>query len=278
MLNIFNEPSELIQYLGTPYTQDCIEAIGYILQTQTQIEQALLLSCNHTHAYLIKSHRNTYIIRSGFTSGYPGEGPKGLASSLQLLLKHNIEVEEINISKKILKKINQAALSDNDLEGISKTKYIRPIQIHEYIYEIYNTIQYQITNDRYYPSELPYSLIDSRLLDLALKFNDDPDYSILTAYTRLEDIIRSKIGANLFSKKLFEKAFCSENNMKSLYFWKDVENEQASNALGRLFTNIFTAYRNERAHSEVDKSHFKQLREFLLINELYLLERESVKK
>ena len=42
--------------------------------------------------------------------------------------------------------------------------------------------------------------------------------------------------------------------------------------------NIFTAYRNERAHSEVDKPYFKQLREFLLINELYLLESETIKR
>lgn len=66
--------------------------------------------------------------------------------------------------------------------------------------------------------------------------------------------------------------------MKSLYFWKNVENENASNALGRLFTNIFTAYRNERAHSEIKKSPPQLFREFLLINELYLLERETSKR
>ena len=88
MLNtLFNQPSEEIQYMGTPYTQDCLEAIGFILQTQQRIEIALLLSYDQRHAYLIKSARNIYIIRSGFSSGYSGEGPKGLASSLQLLFK-----------------------------------------------------------------------------------------------------------------------------------------------------------------------------------------------
>ncbi len=28
--NLFNQPSEEIQYLGTPYTQDCIEAIALV--------------------------------------------------------------------------------------------------------------------------------------------------------------------------------------------------------------------------------------------------------
>lgn len=278
LFNLFNQPSEQIQYLGTPFTQDCLNAIGFILQTQQRIEKALLLSYDQNHAYLVKSDRSTYIIRSGFTSGYLGEGPKGLASSLQLFLKHNIEVEEVCISEKIMKKVNKTSLSNNDLEHILKTKYTRPIQIHEYIYAIYNTLEYQVTNDRYYPTELPYQLIDSRILDLALKFNDDPNYSILTAYTRLEDIVKVKINdRSLFSNNLLKTAFISDKQRQSIYFW-DANNEKISNALGCLFTNIFTVYRNERAHSEVDKPYFKQLREFLLINELYLLEREAIKR
>ena len=111
-------------------------------------------------------------------------------------------------------------------------------------------------------------MIDSRILDLALKFNDDPNYSILTAYTRLEDIVKVKINdRSLFSNILLKTAFISDKQRQSIYFW-DANNEKISNALGCLFTNIFTAYRNERAHSEVDKPYFKQLREFLLINEL----------
>jgi hypothetical protein len=46
--------------------------------------------------------------------------------------------------------------------------------------------------------------------------------------------------------------------------------------VGRLFTHIFTAYRNERAHGEINKHYKMQIREFMLINELYLLENESI--
>lgn len=279
MLNtLFNQPSEEIQYMGTPYTQDCLEAIGFILQTQQRIEIALLLSYSQIHAYLIKSARNIYIIRSGFSSSYSGEGPKGLASSLQLLLKHNINLDEVNISKNLMKKVNHASLSNKDLEKILITKVVRPTNIYEYIYAIYTTLDYQTTNDHYYPTELPFHLIDARIFDLALKFRNDPNSSILMAYTRLEDILRAKTKSDLFSNELFEKAFCSDKNHPSLFIWKNVENEKASNAIGRLFTNIFTAYRNERAHSEVQKSDIHLYREFLLLNELFLLESESVSK
>lgn len=278
IFNLFNRPSEEIQYLGTPYTQDCLDAIGVILQTQTYIEKALLLSCNQIHAYLIKSNRNTYVIRSGFSSGYSGEGPKGLASSLQLLLKHNIEVEEINISEKLMEKVNHSSLSDADLETMFTARVVRPINIYEYIYAIYKTTEYQINNDRFYPTELPFHLVDSRIFDLALKFNDDPNYSILTAYTRLEDIVKDKINDHsLFSNSLLKTAFISDKQRKSIYSW-NTNNENVSNALGCLFNNVFTAYRNERAHSEVDKPYSKQIREFLLINELYLLESEAIKR
>lgn len=275
--NLFNQPSEEIQYLGTPYTQDCIEAIGFLLQTQKYFTKVLLLSYEAQYAYIIQTNSGTYAIRSGFSTD-SGEACKGLASSLQLFLKHNIDLDEVNISKKIMKKLNQASLSNRDLVNILKAKYVRPIQRYEYIYSVYKTIDYQSYNDRYYTNTLPFHLIDSRIFDLALKFNDDPNYSILTAYTRLEDIVKEKINdRTLFSNNLLKTAFISDKQRLSIYFW-DKNNEKVSNALGCLFTNVFTAYRNERAHSEVDKSYSQQLREFLLINELYLLESEAIKR
>ncbi|AXY57083.1 TIGR02391 family protein [Acinetobacter chinensis] len=274
LFNLFNQPSEEIQYLGTPYTQDCLDAIGIILQTQIHIEKALLLSCNQAHAYLIKSHRNTYIIRSGFRSGYPGEGPKGLASSLQLLLKHNIAVDEINISEKLMKKINHSSLPDTDIEIMLKTEVVRPTNIYEYIYEIYKTTEYQVTNDRYYPTELPYHLIDSQILDLALKFNDDPNRSIFNAFIRLENIVQNRINSDKHSSALFEYAFCSENRP---LICKN-EDKRASQATGRIFPNIYKAFRNEHAHNEVSKPLKTLMREFLLINELYILESEAIQR
>lgn len=273
----FNNSSEEIQYLGTCYTHDCLKAITFILQTQPHIEKALLLSNNGFHAFLIISEQNTYVIRSGFSSGYLGEGTKGLASALQLLLKHHVEIEEINISSKLMKKLNKASLSSTDVENISNYRYILPIQIYEYIYAIYENLDYQKNNNRYYSSELPYHLIDSRIFDLALKFKEDPNSAIMSAYTRLEDIVRLKTNSEKFSVGLLEQAFCSDKKSISQFKW-DVENEEASTATGRLFTNIFKSFRNERAHSEVNKQDLHCFREFLLINELYLLESEAIQR
>lgn len=279
MFNIlFRKGSEEIQYLGTCYTQDCLEALGFILQTQKNVKEAKLLSNNGYHAFLILSERNTYIIHSGFTSGYLGEGSKGLASALQLLLRHEVGVEEILITNTLMKKLNTASLNNQDIHKIQVSKVVRPIEIYEYIYAIYKSTDYQISNNRYYPTELPYHLIDPRIFDLALKFKDNPNSAILIAYTRLEDIVKIKINNHsLFSNNLLKTAFISEKERKSLHYW-NTGNEKSSNAIGSIFTNIFSAYRNERAHSEIDKPYQTQIREFLLINELYLLEHEAIER
>jgi hypothetical protein len=76
-----------------------------------------------------------------------------------------------------------------------------------------------------------------------------------------------------------EDAFCSDlkKNRLSIFKWES-ENEESSTAIGRLFVNTFKAYRNQRAHSEIKKSLKQLQREFSLINELYLLESEAIKR
>jgi hypothetical protein len=45
-----------------------------------------------------------------------------------------------------------------------------------------------------------------------------------------------------------------------------------------LFTGAFMAYRNRRAHRELRDDRDGQLREFLLLNQLYVLENESTER
>ncbi len=276
MFNIlFRKGSEEIQYLGTCYTQDCLEALGFILQTQKNVKEAKLLSNNGYHAFLILSERNTYIIRSGFTSGYLGEGSKGLASALQLLLRHEVDVEEILITNTLMKKLNTASLNDHDIQKIQVSKVVRPIEIYEYIYAIYKSTDYQISNNLYYPTELPYHFIDPRIFDLALKFKDDPDSAIMNAYTRLEDIIRKRSNLyHLHAADLFKTAFIDKTSPLT---W-NISNFGEIQAKGRFFANIYQAFRNTRAHKEINLSYKQLIRKFLLVNELYLLESEAIER
>lgn len=279
MLNLFNKPSDTIQYLGRPYTQDCIEAIAMIIQFEAQIESAIVLTYDQTHCFLVKTYRHLYLIRFGFRSDYISEGYKGFVKALNLLRRHEIEIKEVVITQKLFETINRNALTDSDIELILNNPNIRTNTIYNYINNLEVIFKEPLNIDRYYPSELPLNLIDPRILDLALKFRDDADSAIMKAYTRLEDIVRAKIDSKKFSASLMDDSFCSDlkKNKLSPFKWES-ENEDSSTAIGRLFVNTFKAYRNQRAHSEVDKSISQLHREFLLINELYLLESESIRR
>ncbi|MBJ9954877.1 MULTISPECIES: TIGR02391 family protein [unclassified Acinetobacter] len=263
-----------IEYLGeVGITQTCLLSLYNLLQTHSDLSYALLLTSDQTHALILKDQfESYYIIRSGFTSGYSGEGPKGLATALTILNKHEVETEEILISSKIMNKLNSSTLSDEDIDLIFKQRIIRPIRLHDYIYPFSNEVSTTFNLKRYYPLELPYSIIDDRIFDLALLFKNDPDSALIKAYKRLEDIVRTRTGLNEHSSKLFSQAFAAPNAPLT---W-DLPDKSEIIGRANLFIGAYQAFRNARTHREKPQENLvHQYREFLLINELYLLETEA---
>lgn len=133
LFNLFNQPSEEIQYLGTPYTQDCIEAIALVLQIEEQVERVLVLTNDHNHCFLIKGYRTIYLIRYGFRSDHISEGYKGFVKALKLLQRHKVEIKELVITAKEFEIIRQNSLSDSNVESFLNNSYSRTNTIYEYI-------------------------------------------------------------------------------------------------------------------------------------------------
>ncbi|MGE8550999.1 MAG: TIGR02391 family protein, partial [Acinetobacter calcoaceticus] len=177
-----------VEYWGNQgITQTCLMSLCNLIQTHSDLTYALLLTNEQTHAFIIKDENESfYVIRSGFTSGYMGEGPRGLATALTLLKRHEIETEEILVSSKILRKANNSTLNDSEIGLLFKQEIIRPIRLHDYIYPFTKEVSETQKSKRYYPLELPYSILDDRIFDLALLFKHDPDSALLKAYKRLE--------------------------------------------------------------------------------------------
>lgn len=261
-------------YLGKAgVTEASLYSLCSLIQTHEDLDYALLLTNDQTHAFILRDlTHNYYVIRSGFTSGYFGEGPKGLAKAMTLLGKHRIETEEILVSSKLLNKLNSSSLSDQDIDFIFQQKIVRPIRLHDYIYPFKNEVAQTSKLKPYYPLELPYSIIDDRIFDLALLFKQDPDSALTKAYKRLQDIVRERTGLNEHSTKLFSQAF-NTSNAPLTWIVPD-----KSEVIGRanLFLGTYQAFRNARIHREKHEENLiHQYREFLLINELYLLEAEA---
>ena len=265
-----------IEYLGIAgSSQDCQEAVIRRVQYGERIYQARILSSAGTHCLLLANGiGDQAAVKSGFASGYGGEGPAALSYALQLLEAHGVELEEVKVSADLIERLDDSALTVDDVERINTARPVRPRRWHEYI----------LDDDRYsdkrgrlwreFRPVVPYAIIDDRLIDLVLAFWDDPDAKLVTGYRRLEDVVRERTGLTGHGSQLLSAAFLGE---KSALCWDGLsENEQRGR--GNLFTGAFMAHRNPRAHQELKADPEAQLRELLLLNHLYVLEREATSR
>jgi uncharacterized protein (TIGR02391 family) len=262
-------------------TESCLMAVSRIIHFGEVINKAHLLSCFDgscgAHSLLLTVNEHTTIaIKSGFSSGYSGEGPRGLSTVLKMLIRHNVEIEEYEISSEFHERLDASCILNSDLDLLEKQRPIRPIRYYDYIDE--SRYPSGFSNNQlkqYFPPSINFGLLDKRLVDLALDFHKNSDHAINSAFRRLEDTIRNR--TRLFDEsgsKLFTKAFEGEN---SLLHWGDTNNgEHAGKA--NLFKAIFSVYRNPRAHQELSSNESESLREFMLINELFILEEKAYER
>lgn len=86
-----------LEYIGEAgITQTCLISLCNLIQVYPDLNYALLLTNQQTHAFILRNSIDSYyIIRSGFSSGYPGEGPKGLATALSLLKNIKLKLKKL---------------------------------------------------------------------------------------------------------------------------------------------------------------------------------------
>lgn len=271
-----------IEYHGcSRITQPCIQALTRIIQYGQRINTAILISnfegSSGTHAFLLNVHYDyEIIIQNGFSSGYRGEGPSGLSNALKLLMQQGVEVLETQVDKNFIKRLERSALLDSDVTFLTTEKYLKPVKYDIYIHDDYDLVNHSHDSLKFlFPEIIPLKLIDARIIDLALKFQEEPDQVVLRAFRRLEGVVRDAADlSNEVGKKLFAKAFQGE---KSIFFWEGLEKSELEGR-AQLFIGAYMAYRNPRAHKELEACSSTALREFLVINELFLLQASAVKR
>lgn len=129
-----------------------------------QVGRAILLTCEWRHGFFLEAHDPEPIfIRCGFTSGYPGEGPAGLAIALHLFSRFEVDVEEILVSEGLLTRLNESRLTKADLRFIADADVIRPIRTHDYKFD---GLQHRGTPDeemrRQFAPSVPWFVLDDR--------------------------------------------------------------------------------------------------------------------
>lgn len=274
----FNQKDKLagIEYAGLPgITKPCQDAVLRLLQFGDKIQKVCILSCRGEHSLLITIFPGDLIaIKSGFGSGYSGEGSRRFSYVLALLNAFglDIEIEEYEVKKDFMRRLDDSALTIEDINEIQASRPIRPVRFYnDYIWEKHYRAESDELWDEF-PPVIPFSIVDSRIRDLATSFWEDPDQKLMIGYRRLEDILQNQTGIRENGSRLLKKVFWGDNPILS---WENIDNgERAGRA--NLFVGAYLAYRNPRAHHEEKKHNtHEQLSEFLLLNHLYLLEKEA---
>jgi hypothetical protein len=123
-----------IQYHGMAgITQSCTQAIARLIESGVWIESARLLTAGESHAFLIQTAIDSVIaVKSGYSSGYNGEGPRGLADVLALFRVHQVQVEEVLVSQALLGRLEASTLTESDLKAIQTAHPVRPCRLGDY--------------------------------------------------------------------------------------------------------------------------------------------------
>ncbi|XOV85286.1 MAG: TIGR02391 family protein [bacterium] len=261
-----------IEYHGQPgVTSSCVAAVRRLIQFGDQVTRTQILTHNGAHCLLLTINEVDLIaIKSGFGSGYAGEGARGLSNTLALLLQHGSEIDEHYVDREILDRVDQALLRSSDIEELKPPS--RPMRWYDYILDSDQRDSNARNLWRDFPPIIPFFSVDHRLVDLALTFWEDPDAKLLTAYRRLEETLRTRTAIEQIGEKLFSRAFLGE---EPLLIWENIsDNEKQGRA--SLFTGAFKVYRNTRAHRTKQNTPTELLAEFNLLNHLFHLEKSAV--
>ena len=265
-----------LQYLGQHgISARCLDAIRQVLGWRQPIRRALILTCDAEHAFLItigEEFDEIVIVKAGFASGYPGEGPRTFAEALELLRAFGVEVEEAIVPRSVMKRLEVSALTVDDLDLIDKAGVVRPMRWTDYVYPWRDRLPKSKERLERFPQAMPWAIIDHRIEDLAHRFFENEDVCISKGFRRLEDVIRARIGLQDHGVRLIQRALLQDD---PLLTW-NVSDAAEQKGRAQLFVGAFMAYRNPRAHREVPSVRGKELAEFMLLNQLFLLEGAAV--
>jgi len=262
-----------IEYHGIAgVSRECHEAVLRLLQTGADISHVKILTASNSHCLLLKnSIEDVVAIKSGFSSGYGGTGPSYFSLTLQFLEMHNAEISEYEVDENILERIDRSALTKLDIQKIESLQPFLPTRWRDYIHSddqerAFNGKLWQRTQPI-----VPFAIIDNRLANLVISFWSSPDDRLSKGYRRLEDVVRERTGLTDHGTKLFSKAFGGEDPP---LHWKNAGDGERAGRIN-LFTGAYMAYRNPRAHRELDCLPSELLSELLLLNLLFRLESEA---
>ena len=191
-----------IRYIGDIGTFETVNAVRQMLAEGYRPLAGWIISClDHDgtgeHCIYLESDGRPLVVTGGLTSGYNGEGARGLATVLCLLREFSCYPTDSGVTRGVLNRARHSALTWSDVSLI-KSGGNRPSQaVVRYIEAAYHRPD-DIWKDC--PTSIPWSLLDPRLRQIAYDFHRDPDATLFKAFRLLEDSLRERLGARAFHR------------------------------------------------------------------------------
>jgi Protein of unknown function (Hypoth_ymh) len=254
----------------------CAKAVMSILVSGDDIQKATILTSNNAHCFLLQIGEDDLVaVKSGFSSGYKGEGPSALELVLRLFDQRRIPIREVLVDADMIRRLDASALKSSDIEFVANDKNARRrAKWLDYVEREGASYPNNLGIWRSFLDVISYSQIDHRIHDRALHFPFEPDIALLKGYRRLEGLIKKRTGLNEIGSKLFAQAFQGDTAKLT---WASL-NQAEINGRGSLFTAEHMALRNPRAHNEISCSKQRNYSERMLLNTLFQVEAEATGK
>lgn len=279
-----NRHATFLEYVGIAgATKECQEAIERLLMSGTELRSALIVTyqdgANPEHAFLLTvGEHDEVIVKSGFSSGYMGTGPKGFSAVLDLLHWHRVELDEALVDADLFTRLDGSSLTLADRKTIRVAPRPRPQRPWDYL----TLNREDHVRDRnpwkHRGLNVPMAIIDDRLAEMARDFWKDPDGMLFKGHWKLEETVRERAGITIEvaakgPSATYAMAFNGEAPRLS---WPGISrSEHAGRA--NIFLGAVGAYRNVRAHRTDKGGNEDRLCELLLLNHLFRLEAAAVR-
>jgi len=126
-----------IEYVGQPgISKECKDAVLRLLQFGDRVTHVRILSSSNYHCLLLRLNVGYLVaVKSGFSSGYLGEGSRTFSYVLELLDAHGADIEEYIVPAEVIGRLDSSSLTAGDLNTLDAAKPVRPLRWPHYVFE-----------------------------------------------------------------------------------------------------------------------------------------------
>lgn len=268
------------QYLGMPgITWECLQAVRLILtgggyfnrDGREMIPSAATLVTKRqndpkepgAHAFIFWEWILTCtVVPSGFSSGYHGEGPRGLAYALLMIESKGIPFYELKVEEDLFERLDGNRLTDDDLEFLDhhgRSRYVRVSDYTDSSLSDSDPVKYSRIYDDYLPflegdstPRIDWEWLDREIAEKceALAATDLRS-ALARAFLILKNRLSSafELGDNLDGEDLVNKIFGTNGILASTA--TDDAKKKENLALRDLLAGLFKVFRNKYSHADV---------------------------